>query len=258
MQNTNKIKILLNKFKNVQNSHLTLVETNELTSVKSLLASFKPFLKIIEQEDKKETPHYNLFTVLHIEYLEAQVHTPFLKNLFDINGSHSQKELFLFEFLEVVLNLNKTFIDNLNVEYFICREEYKISNGRIDIILFYNPPFKEDRFVVIIENKIFATDQKDQIKRYYEFCSNELKLGDHQIHLIYLTPTISLPSLFSISAGMRDKLIEKNILHCVGYNPDIIKWLLKCIKKLDSVKLISVINQYIELINLITNTTYEY
>lgn len=240
------IKDLLNRFNSLKKSEV-IEMSNNVQDIKELIQKFTPFLEQIKEEERRETPHYNIFKVLKIEYLEASVHTPFLADLLNPRGNHSQGELFLDAFFRIIADKKLAFL-NIDYNNIQIKNEYFTTKGIIDILILNNDVDSTNRFVVIIENKIFASDQEDQLKRYYDYALNDLKLSEEQIKIIYLKPSKGIPSSRSLSEDDFHYLVDRGILKLLGYNPDILHMLFTCNKKVVSEKLRQTIFQYIEVI----------
>lgn len=250
-----KIKNILKKFSEISERSKNEIHNKTIPSLRELINQFSPILSEIKLERKTTTPNYNLFKILNIEYLETVVHTPFLRDLLDIDGLHSQGSLFFDAFLYLILPESSFIFRNYQTEYLEIIEEHNISDGRIDILVIHRHPLNERKFCIIIENKINASDQKDQLMRYYKYAKENLGLNDSQILLVYLAPVKSLPSEWSISKELRDNLMEFGTLKILGYLPHIRNWLLYCIEKISSQKLKQTLIQYIEILN---EFSYEY
>ncbi len=130
------------------------------------------------------------------------------------------------------------------------REEEETELGienqrRIDIFIHIN-----DDTCVIIENKIDAGDQKNQLKDYAG--SKKLEKYTNK-YILYLTKFGKAPSEYSISKDELDKL---NFC-TVSYRDDIIGWLEECKTQITNDKdkiLESALIQYIDTLRGITNT----
>ena len=237
---------LIIRYSELKKKALADKRQNDLNSIKYLLKKYSPFLEKLKEVDKNEAPHYNLFQVLNIQFLEARVHTPFLTNLLDVQGSHSQGPMFLYQFLKTIFQNNSKLPNSFIKDYFLIKSEFKTSQGVIDIVINYRHPRKEDQFIVIIENKVYAPDQETQILRYYNYATKTLKYNDSQISIVYLKPYKRLPSEYSLPSDVRNKLIEKGVLKLIGYTPEIINWLKECVNDIKSEKLKQSITQYID------------
>lgn len=104
--------------------------------------------------------------------------------------------------------------------------------GRIDILLRDN-----NEQLIIIENKIDAGDQPQQLLRYYNYATMAKKRNydNKEFCLLYLTKDGIRPS--NISLGVAEEKVEKPNdkktkikFECISYRKDIIFWLDECIK----------------------------
>ncbi len=240
------IKNLLLKYQEIKS--LPIGSAVNINQIKNLLEKVNPLLIKIKAENRISTPHYNFFRILKIGYLEAKVHTPFLVNLLSPDGTHDQGRLFLDAFLKLISENNERFINYLPANIQI-KAEHKTSKGIIDIIISHRHPKADKSFLIIIENKIFAGDQENQIERYYYHALDELKLSEDQITIVYLTPRQFSPSEYSINLQLMDKLKSQGQLKLLGYNSDILTMLSKCNQQVVSEKLRQTINQYLEILN---------
>src|SRR5262245_23532359 len=84
------------------------------------------------------------------------------------------------------------------------------SSGRIDIVI--DPVFGSP---IIVENKIYAGDQENQLFRYRNHYPNA--------HILYLTLDGSTPAASSIG-----NMVIDNDFHTGSYKKDILKWLEIC------------------------------
>lgn len=191
--------------------------------------------------------HFNIFSILRIKRKEVITHTPILAELLNPHGLHHQGAAFLKLFLEICIKDQ----EYTNPETFRVRSEERTDQGQFDIIL-----EKEKEACIIIENKIYAGDQKGQLYRYYQDVSDRGYL-DEQIKLVYLTLDGSPPSKESLGS-----LPEKSV-KCLSYSKHIINWLEECMK-LQEVQRVSpireIVFQYRDLLKQLTgqstNTRY--
>ena len=104
---------------------------------------------------------FNMFRICGVNHYE-NTHSAIIAELLNPQGTHSLKS----ELLEAFLNLiGKDFIpDTFNPYNATVYTEYTTDKGRIDILI-------EDanQNAIIIENKIYAEDQYEQLKRYEQF-----------------------------------------------------------------------------------------
>jgi hypothetical protein len=115
--------------------------------------------------------------------------------------------------------------------------EYPVNEGRIDIFI------HDHEHAIIIENKIYATDQWEQLKRYETFASKKYGKGKYQI--FYLTLWGNEASEQS-SAGVNYQPIS--------YHTNIIDWLKKCVCIAVHFPMVrETINQYINHLKSLTD-----
>lgn len=180
--------------------------------------------KTLHDEKRKRGEDFNIFSVLGLSRSEVKLHSAFLAELLNPNGNHGLGEKFLKAFVDDVLPKDRGFLFYVDsakpkVEYDIgeINEEYT-EGGRIDILI-----QDKKRHSIIIENKIDAVDQKNQLLRYYNFITKKEGLTDDKFILLYLTPYGTKPS--EVSLGKSKDVIYK----CISYREDIFNWLTKCL-----------------------------
>ena len=166
-------------------------------SIKDLLSQLLP-LHYAEQErlkkEKEEGKRFNVFSALNMCSDEMRLHSRLLATLLNPKASHGLGNEFLKLFL-IALGLPEDYITYCK-EQIVERtigEVTETTGGRIDIIL-------EDRgHAVIIENKIYAGDQPNQLLRYHNY--GVKTFGENNFKLVYLTLNGSEPSSDSLGGG---------------------------------------------------------
>jgi len=94
--------------------------------------------------------------------------------------------------------------------------EEDLTDGRIDLLINFK------NFSIIIENKIFAKDQENQLIKYYNYVESSGKA----FLILYLTPNGSLPNEKSIEDKKNDKKLKCNEdFHLISYKEHILRWL---------------------------------
>ncbi|MBW2185164.1 MAG: PD-(D/E)XK nuclease family protein [Deltaproteobacteria bacterium] len=137
---------------------------------------FEYFEKLIpriisdKQERSKTTPNVNIFEGFNLGYNELK-HCNVLSWFLDPSGNHYQGQLFFEIFLEFFgLESIKTCIDG---GYYNVRTEDNFSEqGRVDITI------SNSQFWFIIEAKILADEQPDQIGRYNDILNKKTQILD--------------------------------------------------------------------------------
>lgn len=192
----------------------------------------------IRQEYRKSISQtgldFNIFEIIGLTTEEVRVHSAFISNLLNPKGTHHQNEKFLELFIKR-FSYNNIDVANTSVECekYIGRKTDD-AGGRIDI-------FISDRSkTIIIENKIYASDQDNQLVRYHRY--------DKKALLLYLTLDGREPSKDSKGD------LTSNDYKCISYSEDILNWLEDCKAAVDDIPIIrEAINQYIILIRNLTN-----
>jgi len=139
---------------------------------------------------------------------------------------------------------------NVDTEYYI--EE----NRRIDIYITFN----KTEYIIAIENKIWAKDQKDQLEYYNQHLVK--KLEEREYILFYLNPYGLSPSEASIDQKAFEDLKKSGNIKIIDYQEDIInlvqEWINIC--EADRIRFIlkdfkQYLNQEIKGINIMKNNS---
>lgn len=193
---------------------------------------------------------YNVFNVLGVDNMELS-HSAFLAALLDPDGSHGMRDAFLKAFIDTIAHGGtKPELDTAHAKVYT---EYNIGNitettgGRIDILITDRSDTgsgKAGGHAIIIENKIWAADQPNQLQRYDKYACGTYSSDGYL--LLYLTLNGDEPS--DQSKG------ELTDYRCISYRSDIIGWLHKCAQlAFDKPRVRETINQYINLLQQLTN-----
>lgn len=195
---------------------------------------------------------YNVFNVLGVDNMELS-HSAFLAALLNPDGSHGMQDAFLKAFIDTIAHSGtKPELDTAHAKVY---KEYYIGNitettgGRIDILITDRSETgsgKGSGHAIIIENKIWATDQPNQLVRYHNFA--------HEMYakyaLLYLTLNGDEPS----DQSRGDLNAQDEGYQCISYRSDIIDWLRQCAQlSFDKPRVRETILQYINLLQQLTN-----
>lgn len=202
-----------------------MAEDKQINLLKSLIENKEKIEKDIEEAKKRIIPTVNIINILGCAYDEVK-NSSLLHNILKIKFKYENKEIdFAKDFSEYIikeklkndsLNINSSKIESYN-------EIYSSSEGwrKIDLLI------KADNFEIIIENKIWADDQKDQLKDYYNNRINENKNNDKikdNIFIVYLTRNRDKPKEISIDRELIEELENKNKI-CYLSHDDIAEWI---------------------------------
>lgn len=197
-----------------------------------------------EEMAKLTGENFNIFKTLKLTSDEVRLHSSILAELLNVKGTHGQGDLFLKIFIK---QLELTDFETESTKSFCEKHIGKVnetSGGRIDILV------ESSRNSIIIENKIYAGDQQNQLLRYHNFIDQERKKGK-KAHLFYLNLFGDEPTKESAN-GLKANEDYK----IISYHSDIIEWLEQCMKEAVSLPIIrETIQQYINLLKILTNQT---
>ena len=195
-------------------------------------------LNYYEEQLARPGDQFNLFNI--IGSCEA-THSNLLAVLLNPKGSHGQGDVFLRHFVDVIRKAKgaETTIPELFCGAAEVLTEFSIgpvtdeSGGRIDILIREGT---EPRF--LIENKIYAAEQQNQLNRYECFASK------FNAAVIFLT----------LDGREPQNLKDGKHLICISYKDHILEWLKTCQKEAVAAPPVrEAIAQYIGLIKQIIN-----
>ncbi len=199
--------------------------------------------KKVEEKKREEGEFFNMFNTISLRTEEVRLHSAFIGELLNPKGSHGLSQRFLQAFLEVI-GVQDDYFDYRRCPCGIITERWigpktEIEGGQIDIII------EDGKHAIIIENKIYAGDQTNQMLRYNNYGRKKFPDG---YKLVYLTLDGHEPDKCSLGNAKFD-------YDTISYENEISKWLEKCYTISEGKPLVqSVIKQYCELVKQITNT----
>lgn len=198
----------------------------ELDIIKNIIENKDKIFESINEAKEKLIPIVNMTNILGCTTDEVK-NSSLLHNLLKVKFKYENKEInFAKDFSEYVIKekLKNDSVDiNSTAEAF---NEFYASNEtwrRIDLLI------KADNFEIIIENKINAGDQENQLKDYYDNRIKENKNNDKikdNIFIVYLTRYGDKPSEFSINKELLEELENKNKIYYLSHD-DIAEWIEK-------------------------------
>ena len=185
---------------------------------------------------------FNLFRALRVERREVRTHSAFLAELFRPNGTHAQGTLFLEGFLQHCLRKGDEFNHFPRIEFptgaasWEVDCEKSIPDGQLDIVVWS----LQSRFLMVIENKIDAAEQKDQIGRYQDWLSGRREYPRDRRVLIYLTPD-----------GRRASTASNEDYFCLSYARDVVAWLRSALPNVEAPRVRDAVIQYLDLLGIL-------
>lgn len=176
---------------------------------------------------------FNIFKVCGVNHYEV-THSAIITEFLNPKGTHGQGIAFIEAFINSI-NFQDFNFELIDVK---VTPEMVIPNGRIDIVISNN-----NKQAIIIENKIYASDQWKQLKRYDDYAKDKYTNG---YKLLYLTLDGHDPN---------DEESTKVDYTTISYKHHIVDWLIRCKQlAIDKPLIRETLNQYIQHIKKLTNT----
>ncbi len=196
-----------------------------MDNIKTLFSQIQLFELKYQKIEEASINSFNIFSILRKSNDEVNLHSKFLYELLNPNGSHKQGNIFLKLFLKEI-NINLPISDVA-----IFKEKFNI-----DILIELRPK------IIIIENKIDTQDHSNQLSSYIKKVKNR-GYKDENIYLLYLT-------LFGEKPNEKD--MQKRVIN-ISYSKNIKNWINSCIKEVATIPIIrETLVQYLNLINQLT------
>ncbi len=199
--------------------------------------SLTEILKEAEEKDRKIASKFNIFYLLGVANYEVNTHSAFLGNLLNPAGTHAQKYLFLDAFLQICADKyeDKAFAippNRIQNSYWRIEREKWTRYGRLDLVISNS----KLSFLMVIENKIYASEQDDQLSRYAEWLNSQ-KTHYKQQALIYLTPE-----------GNKSDNAGDHLYFRMSYHEHIYYWLDCARVNIEAPRIREIVRQYMEII----------
>ena len=190
----------------------------------------------------EDSSRFNLLSIIEKDRDEAHVHSKVIYNLLSQDWGKKDKETFLTLFLKEIGIEDENIYDK---NWEVTREkafDLDTIKGRLDFEI------KSKDCIYIIEMKIDAGDQPEQLIRYQEFAKEQHK----KYKIFYLTLDGHNASKKSIGEEENLEENEKVEYTNISFKEEILNWLGNCLKLVERKENKSAcINQYIASINKI-------
>ena len=190
----------------------------------------------------EDSLRFNLLSIIEKDRDEAHIHSKVIYNLLSQDWGKKDKETFLTLFLKEIGIEDENIYDK---NWEVTREkafDLDTIKGRLDFEI------KSKYCIYIIEMKIDAGDQPEQLIRYQEFAKEQHK----KYKIFYLTLDGNNASKKSI--GKEENLEENQKVEYtnISFKEEILNWLENCLKLVEGKEnKLACINQYIASINKI-------
>lgn len=224
-------------------------------NVQEILARVSEIRKKHELVAEMTGEKFNVFQILRLHASETRTHSALIRELLDPRGSHGLKDVFLKAFVqkvaetitpsELVTADGESLLGAcVSAEKFVgFKSEDCSRGGRIDLVI---DPRNGGR-KILVENKIYASDQECQLVRYHNYDPNAL--------LLYLTLQGGEASKFSTCNQLScHDLVHGKDYFAISYKSVILPWLEVCRREAAGHPLVrETIIQYINLIKDLTH-----
>lgn len=195
----------------------------------------------IEQNKKMHDGEmFNIFSVCKLRYDELK-HSSIIAEILNPQGAHGQGKDYLLLFLDIIKKKVNDRSFRINIEdvrayndEIMVETECSVQEGRVDIVVKHgHVPF------LIIENKLYAKDQEEQLNRYNKYAIRYSK----EYEIVYLSLDGKEASEYSANGIDYIKM---------SYSQDIVQWLEMCIKAHEISPIVEILKQYKSYIEQIT------
>lgn len=184
-----------------------------MNHIDQLLNEVKWFNKHKALKSSANGEDFNMFRICGVDHYE-NTHSAILAEILNPKGTHNFGAKFLDAFIKTLKrsDLIKDYFD-FSMQNVRVVTENASAFGRLDILI-----RNSQNQALLLENKIYAGDQEEQLRRYYEFGKREF---GNNFKLIYLT-----------LQGHESTNTDKNQVEYiqVSYSEIILTWLERCIE----------------------------
>ena len=185
--------------------------TKEIHTAAQLLERIPVIIKNFEDHYRKTGSTYNIFKITGIGTREVNI-CRVLADLLNPKGLHSQGDIYLKLFMDMVVRPHIEKAGNFNLSKAKVSAEYSTNEGRfIDIVI------DDETIFIPIEVKIYAGEQEKQLADYAAF-SSRMNVNSGFIPVLFLTPD-----------GRESSEASTDIYKQISFEKCIIPWLSKCL-----------------------------
>lgn len=184
-----------------------------MNEISKLLEEVSWFNKIKKLKVEKSDDQFNMFRICGVNHYE-NTHSSIIAELLNPNATHQFNHLFLESFIQALI-FSKVLPADYEFKYenVQVKKEHPTSFGRLDILL-----TNSENEAILIENKIYAADQFEQLKRYSDY--GKQTFAD-KFKLLYLTLWGNESQAATVS----------NVEYVqVSYCDTVLQWLDRCVE----------------------------
>lgn len=185
-------------------------ESNTISELLHKAALLAGRNETVKAEARLRGESFNVYRTCGVDHYE-NTHSAILAEWLNPEGSHGQGDTFLQLFIQSAL---AEFSPSFDTRHASVVTEYATREGRLDILI-EDPACK----AIIVENKLYASDQSEQLRRYERFARS--KYGDNGYRLLYLT----------LDGSEASEQSGKEVVYTpISYKKTLVIWLGACIK----------------------------
>ncbi len=206
-----------------------------LAGFERLRDGFVRLQKEVLEEARTRAPAFNVFQLLGLSRYETRTHSAMLAHLLQPDGSHGQQHLFLEAFLARCRRRHQDFprlLGETSSARWQVSTELVTPDGRLDIVL----RCPELSYLCVIENKVDAYEQTDQLLRYGRWLKSQAQEYPSQA-LVFLTVH-----------GNLAYTAQDTPHYPLSYHQDISAWLEETLAQIQAPNVLEVVRQYLELV----------
>lgn len=210
--------------------------------LQTTLQNIKKHIDDIRKLQKNKGGRLNLLDTIHRIHYE-NYNSYIIAYLLNPTSDHKHETEYLKLFLKIVDREDLSEFDqssNVQIE-----RESSTDDGRIDIFIRINDS------CIILENKIYAKDQPQQLSRYYKTVNETWNFKEEKIYILYLTLKGTPPS-----DELQDS-VPSDRLKLISYKDHILPWITNLPISIHETSLQSALLQYKESLEILTNQTGE-
>lgn len=236
MMDLNDITTFLDRYREFTSQEVDQQADELLNGFERLKVGFVRLHEEVLEEARTKAPAFNVFQLLGLSRYENRTHSAMIAHLLRSGDSHGQQHLFLDAFLTHCRQRYPDFPlppgEVASAEWQVVTE-LSTSHGRLDIVL--RSP--ELNYLCVIENKVDAYEQTDQLLRYGRWLRSQeeeyisqalvyLTLYGNQAYTARGTPHFPLSYRQDITAwleGTLDQIQAPNVREIVGQYLDLVR-----------------------------------
>lgn len=187
-----------------------------------------------DERDRLVASRFNIFRLLGVADLEVTTHSALLANLLDPQGSHAQKYLFLDRFLKMFKFAGFPVPDgDITSSRWLVEKEKVTQWGNLDLVV----SCRSLGYLLVIENKVWAEEQPEQLERYHNWMQTRRSTLPNQV-LIYLT-----------REGAESYTHGGHPYFALSYRDDIRAWIESSLVDVKAPRVVEILGQYLEVIS---------